>query len=130
MSMKTIFNNFRGSDLSSAEPLQEVETREGFRNYKITMFLKMDKSANIDINQIFGKIRAIPGVITLRQEEAVVDRATYWLAEVTVKYNTRGNPSRNYIYNILVKQINSEKELEGIPGCKVYGINWQTLQEI
>lgn len=131
MSMKKIFESFRGSttDEESAT-LNEVETREGFRNYKITLFLKLDKQSNIDVNQAFGKLRAIPGVTTLKQERAIRDRGTYFLAEVTVKFNTRGMPNKNYIYNILVRQINSEVETRGIPGCKVYGINWQSFSEI
>lgn len=131
MSMKKIFESFRSSttDEESAT-LNEIETREGFRNYKITLFLKLDKQSNIDVNQAFGKLRAIPGVTTLKQERAIRDRGTYFLAEVTVKFNTRGMPNKNYIYNILVRQINSEVETRGIPGCKVYGINWQSFSEI
>ena len=110
--------------------LQEVETREGFRNYKIILFVKIDKKANIDVRQVFNKIRAIPGVTTLKQEKAIQDRITYWLCEIVVKFNTRGISNKNYIYYVLVKQINSELEIKGIPGCKVYGINWQSFQEI
>jgi hypothetical protein len=131
MSMKKIFESFRSSTIDEEQAtLSEVETREGFRNYKITLFLKLDKKSNIDVNQAFGKLRAIPGVTTLKQEKAVRDRGTYFLAEVTVKFNTRGMPNKNYIYNILVRQINSEVETRGIPGCKVYGINWQSFAEL
>ena len=119
MKTKDIVQNFKKSvSLTDEEFLTEVETREGFRNYKITLFLKIDKKANIDVNQVFGKIRAIPG------------RISYYLCEVTVKFNSRGVPNKNYIYDILVRQINSEIETRGIPGCKVYGINWQSFSEI
>ena len=131
MGMKKIINEFRESILTYDDrSLQEVETREGFRNYKITLFLKIDKQANIDVSQVFGKVRAISGVTTLNQEKAIMDRMSYWLCEVTVKFNTQGVPNKNYIYEVLVRQINSELEMKGIPGCKVYGINWQSFSEI
>ena len=131
MSMKTIMKGFRDSIPEYEDKsLQEVETREGFRNYKITLYVKIDKKANIDVRQVFGKIRAITGVTTLKQEKSISDRISYWLCEVTIKFNTRGMPNKNYIYNILVKQINNEMELKGIPGCKVYGINWQSFAEV
>ena len=131
MPMKEIMESFRGS-LPEYEDkiLYEVESREGFRNYKITLYIKINKKANIDVRQAFGKIRAIPGVTTLRQEKAIVDRMSYWLCEVTVKFNTRGMPNKNYVYDVLVRQINSEMEMQGIPGCKVYGINWQSFSEV
>lgn len=129
--MKEIMNNFRNSIPDYEElNLQEVESREGFRNYKVTLFIKIDKKANIDVRQAFGKIRAIMGVTTLKQEKAIGDRGSYWLCEVTIKFNTRGMPNKNYIYEVLVRQINSELEMKGIPGCKVYGINWQSFAEI
>ena len=129
--MKKIIENYKGSlpDFEDSV-LQEVESREGFRNYKIVLYLKIDKEANIDVIQVFNKLRAILGVTTLKQERAIQNRGTYWLAEVTVKFNTRGLPNKNYIYEILVRQINSEMEYKGIPGCKVYGINWQSFKEI
>ena len=131
MSMKTIMKGFRDSIPEYEDKsLQEVETREGFRNYKITLYVKIDKKANIDVRQVFGKIRAITGVTTLKQEKSIADRISYWLCEVTIKFNTQGMPNKNYIYNILVKQINNEMELKGIPGCKVYGINWQSFSEV
>ena len=131
MRMKNILKNFRDLMPTYEEDmLQEVETREGFRNYKIILFVKIDKKANIDVRQVFNKIRAIPGVTTLKQEKAIQDRITYWLCEIVVKFNTRGISNKNYIYYVLVKQINSELEIKGIPGCKVYGINWQSFQEI
>jgi len=129
--MKEIMKNFRNSIPDYEElNLQEVESREGFRNYKVTLFIKIDKKANIDVRQAFGKIRAIMGVTTLKQEKAIGDRGSYWLCEVTIKFNTRGMPNKNYIYEVLVRQINSELEMKGIPGCKVYGINWQSFAEI
>ena len=82
------------------------------------------------MRQVFGKIRAIAGVTTLKQEKAIADRVSYWLCEVTIKFNTQGMANKNYIYDILVRQINSEMELKGIPGAKVYGINWQSFAEI
>ena len=98
MSMKNIFENFRTSARQQEESLlNELETREGFRNYKLTFFLKIDKKSNIDVSQIFSKIRAIPGVITLKQEKATIDKGTHFLSEVTVKYNSRGMPTKNYI---------------------------------
>jgi len=131
MKMMTIMNEFRESIPEfDDKALREVETREGFRNYKITIYIKLNKQANIDVRQAFGKIRAIQGVTTLNQEKAIADRVSYWLCEVTIKFNTQGMPNKNYIYNILVKQINSEMELKGIPGAKVYGINWQSFTEI
>ena len=131
MKMKKILNEFRESITEfDDKSLREVETREGFRNYKITMYIKLNKKANIDVRQAFGKIRAIQGVTTLKQEKAIADRVSYWLCEVTIKFNTQGIPNKNYIYNILVKQINSEMEMKGIPGAKVYGINWQSFAEI
>ena len=131
MAMKNIMESFRNSlPEYDDKSLQEVETREGFRNYKITMYIKIDKNANIDVRQAFGKIRAIEGVTTLKQEKAIGDRGAYWLCEVTIKFNTRGMPNKNYIYDILTRQINSEMEAKGIPGCKVYGINWQSFAEI
>ena len=123
MSMKMIMENFRNS-------LLEREDREGFRNYKINLYIKIDKKANIDVRQVFGKIRAIEGVTTLKQEKAISDRVHFWLCEITVKFNARGMPNKNYIYDVLTRQINSEAELKGIPGAKVYGINWQTFAEI
>ena len=129
--MKNIMENFRNSlPEYDDKSLQEVETREGFRNYKIPMYIKIDKKANIDVRQVFGKIRAIEGVTTLKQEKAIGNRGTYWLCEVTFKFNTRGMPNKNYIYDVLTRQINSEMEAKGIPGCKVYGINWQSFAEI
>ncbi len=135
MTMRKILENFRNSVLDPNQVLleqfgQDPETREGFRNYKITMFIKIDKQANIDVRQVFGKIRAIPGVTTLKQEKAIGDRGTYWLCEVTIKFNARGLPNKNYIYDVLTRQINSEIETKGIPGAKVYGINWQSFAEI
>ena len=131
MKMKNILNEFRESILEfDDKSLREVETREGFRNYKVTIYIKINKKANIDVCQAFGKIRAIQGVTTLKQEKAIADRVSYWLCEVTIKFNTQGMPNKNYIYNVLVKQINSEMELKGIPGAKVYGINWQSFTEI
>lgn len=131
MKMKNILNEFRESILEfDDKSLREVETREGFRNYKVTIYIKINKKANIDVRQAFGKIRAIQGVTTLKQEKAIADRVSYWLCEVTIKFNTQGMPNKNYIYNVLVKQINSEMELKGIPGAKVYGINWQSFTEI
>jgi len=129
--MKKIMKEFRESIPDYEEKsLREVETREGFRNYKITLFLKISKKANIDVRQVFGKVRAITGVTTLKQEKAIMDRMSYWLCEVTIKFNTQGVPNKNYIYEVLVRQINSELEMKGIPGCKVYGINWQSFSEI
>jgi len=129
--MKEIMKNFRNSIPDYEElSLQEVESREGFRNYKVTLIIKIDKKANIDVRQAFGKIRAIMGVTTLKQEKAIGDRGSYWLCEVTIKFNTRGMPNKNYIYEVLVRQINSELEMKGIPGCKVYGINWRSFTEI
>jgi hypothetical protein len=131
MKMKTIMNEFRESIPEfDDKALQEVETREGFRNYKVTIYIKINKQANIDVRQAFGKIRAIQGVTTLNQEKAIADRISYWLCEVTIKFNTQGMANKNYIYNVLVKQINSEMEMKGIPGAKVYGINWQSFAEI
>ena len=109
MTTKDMVKNFKKLvSMTDHMFLNEVETREGFRNYKITIFLKIDKQANIDVNQVFGKIRAIPGVTTLKQEKAIADRVSYWLCEVTIKFNSRGVPNKNYIYYILVRQINSE----------------------
>ena len=54
--MKNIMESFRNSlPEYDDKSLQEVETREGFRNYKITMYIKIDKNANIDVRQAFGK---------------------------------------------------------------------------
>ena len=73
MAMKNIMENFRNSlPEYDDKSLQEVETREGFRNYKITMYIKIDKKANIDVRQAFGKIRAIEGVTPLKQEKPLV----------------------------------------------------------
>tara|TARA_R110001583_G_scaffold69980_2_gene198387 strand:- start:2489 stop:2884 length:396 start_codon:yes stop_codon:yes gene_type:complete len=131
MDMKKIMKGYREAIPEYDDrALQEVETREGFRNYKITVYVKIDKKANIDVRQVFGKIRAIAGVTTLKQEKAIADRVSYWLCEVTIKFNTQGMANKNYIYDILVRQINSEMELKGIPGAKVYGINWQSFAEI
>ena len=131
MTTKDMVKNFKKLvSMTDHMFLNEVETREGFRNYKITVFIKVNKDANLDIQQVFGKIRAIPGVITLKQEKAIADRVSYFLCEVTIKFNSRGVPNKNYIYDILVKQINSEIETQGIPGAKVYGINWQSFSEI
>ena len=131
MDMKKIMKGYRESIPEyDDKTLREVETREGFRNYKITVYVKIDKKANIDVRQVFGKIRAITGVTTLNQEKAIADRVSYWLCEVTIKFNTQGLPNKNYIYDILVRQINSEMELKGIPGAKVYGINWQSFTEV
>ena len=131
MDMKKIMRGFRESIPEYDDrTLQEAGEREGFQNYKIILYIKIDKEANIDVRQAFGKIRAIPGVTTLRQERSIVDKISYWLCEITVKFNTRGLPNKNYIYEVLVRQINSELELQGIPGCKVYGINWQAFAEI
>jgi hypothetical protein len=131
MGMKKIMKGFRDSIPEYEDKaLREVEAREGFRNYKITVYIKIDKKANIDVRQAFGKIRAITGVTTLKQEKSISDRVSYWLCEVTIKFNTQGMPNKNYIYDILVRQINSEMELKGIPGCKVYGINWQSFSEV
>ena len=125
MDMKKIMKGYRESIPEyDDKTLREVETREGFRNYKITVYVKIDKKANIDVRQVFGKIRAITGVTTLNQEKAIADRVSYWLCEVTIKFNTQGLPNKNYIYDILVRQINSEMELKGIPGAKVYGIKF------
>ena len=131
MTTKDMVKNFKKLvSMTDHMFLNEVEKREGFRNYKITVFIKVNKDANLDVEQVFSKIRGIPGVITLKQEKAVSDRVTYLLCEVTIKFNSRGVPNKNYIYNILVKQINSEMEMKGIPGAKVYGINWQSFAEI
>jgi hypothetical protein len=131
MTTKDMVKNFKKLvSMTDHMFLNEVETREGFRNYKITVFIKVNKDANLDVEQVFSKIRGIPGVITLKQEKAVSDRVTYLLCEVTIKFNSRGVPNKNYIYDILVKQINSEIETQGIPGTKVYGINWQSFSEI
>ena len=131
MNTREMVKNFKKSvEMTDDEFLTEVEGREGFRNYKITVFLKVNKDANIDVEQVFSKVRAIPGVITLKQEKAVSDRVSYLLCEVTIKFNSRGVPNKNYIYDVLAKQINSEIESQGIPGTKVYGINWQSFAEI
>ena len=131
MNTRNMVKNFKKSvEMTDDEFLTEIEGREGVRNYKITVFLKVNKDANIDVEQVFGKVRAIPGVITLKQEKAVSDRVSYLLCEVTIKFNSRGVPNKNYIYDVLVKQINSEIESQGIPGTKVYGINWQSFAEI
>jgi len=131
MTTREMVKKFKESvNLTDHEYLNEVEQRSGFRNYKITVFIKIDKDANLDVEQVFGKVRAIPGVITLKQEKAISDRVSYFLCEVTVKFNSRGVPNKNYIYDILVRQINSEIETQGIPGAKVYGINWQSFAEI
>ena len=127
MSMKNIMSAFRGAIPEYDEKaLDEVE-RQGFRNYKITLYIKINKAANLDVRQVFNKIRSILGVTTLKQEKAIADRGTYFLCEITVKFNTQGIPNKNYIYNVLAKQINSEMESKGIPGTKVYGINWQSF---
>ena len=131
MDMKKIMKGYREAFPEYDDrALQEVETREGFRNYKITVYVKIDKKANIDVRQVFGKIRAIAGVTTLNQEKAIADRVSYWLCEVTIKFNTQGMANKNYIYDILTRQINSEMEMKGIPGAKVYGINWQSFAEV
>ena len=77
MAMKNIMESYRNF-LPEYEDkvLQELETREGFRNYKITMYIKIDKKANIDVRQAFGKIRAIEGVTTLKQEKAIGNRGS------------------------------------------------------
>ena len=126
--MKKMLNNFK--NFLGKSMLGEVENREGFRNYKITLYVKIDKKANVDVSQAFNKIRSIVGVTTLKQERAIQDRISYWLCEVTVKFNTQGTPTRNYIYDVLSRQINSEMEIKGVPGAKVYGINWQSFAEI
>jgi len=131
MSMQNIIKNFRDTlNESDDSPLYEVEGRPGLRNYKIVIFVKIDKKANIDITQVFNKIRAIPGVTTLKQDKAVIDRGGYWLSELGIKFNTRGIPNKKYIYNVLVKQINDNSEISGVPGTKVYGINWQAFREV
>lgn len=131
MSMDQIFKSFKENIGESESPvLAELESRQGFRTYKITIFLKIEKQANIDISQVFNKVRAIPGVVTVKQEHSVQNRGSYWLSELTIKYNSRGIPNKSYIYNILVKQINNESEINGIPGTKVFGINWQSFKEV
>ncbi len=126
--MKKMLNNFKS--FLGKSILGESESRVGFRNYKITLYIKIDKKANVDVNQAFNKIRSIVGVTTLKQEKAIQDRITYWLCEVTIKFNTQGVPTRNYIYDTLTRQINSELEMKGVPGAKVYGINWRSFAEI
>ncbi len=78
MTTKDMVKNFKKLvSMTDHMFLNEVETREGFRNYKITVFIKVNKDANLDVEQVFSKIRGIPGVITLKQEKAVSDRVTY-----------------------------------------------------
>jgi len=110
------------------KPLEQLlEKKEKEAYHRINLQVKVKKKADTDITDVFNQIRGINGVTTLRQEKAVADMGTFYLCDIVVKFLTKGVPLKQYVYNVLVNQINSEMEVRGIPGATVRMINWNSL---
>jgi len=129
MSMKHILENFKNS--VTEELVSEFkEEDKAYSHYRINLIIKISKKSNVDVTDVFNKIRAIKGVTTLRQEQAISDRGTHYLCDLNIKFLTKGVGTVDYVREVLVKFINSELEVQGIPGAKVHLINWNSFNKV
>ena len=60
MDMKKIMKGYREAIPEYDDrALQEVETREGFRNYKITVYVKIDKRLTLMCDRFLGRLERL-----------------------------------------------------------------------
>jgi len=128
MYMKSILNTFR--DRLSEGQISEDSDKTVYSHYRINLVIKITKKTNIDVTDVFNKIRAISGVTTLRQEQAISDRGTHYLCDLNIKFITKGIGTVDYVREVLVRFINSELDSQGIPGAKVHLINWNSFNQV
>ena len=98
--------------------------------FKVDAVLRLNKIGGVDINDVLNKIRTIPGVTVISQNENAVNYEQYYVIETSIKFMTLGKPAIDYIKNVLVPHINSNLKAVGVPSASVRYIKWRSIREI
>ena len=98
--------------------------------FKVDAVLRLNKIGGVDINDVLNKIRTIPGVTVISQNENAVNYEQYYVIDTSIKFMTLGKPAIVYIKNVLVQHINSNLKAVGVPSASVRYIKWRSIREI
>ena len=98
--------------------------------FKVDMVLRLNKMGGVDINDVLTKIRTIPGVTVINQNENAENYEQYYILDTSVKFMTLGKPAIDYIKNVLVPHINSNLKAVGVPSASVRYVKWRSIREI
>tara|TARA_R100001129_G_scaffold62227_1_gene42376 strand:+ start:5710 stop:6078 length:369 start_codon:yes stop_codon:yes gene_type:complete len=98
--------------------------------FKVDAVLRLNKIGGVDINDVLNKIRTIPGVTVISQNENAVNYEQYYVIDTSIKFMTLGKPAIDYIKNVLVPHINSNLKAVGVPSASVRYIKWRSIREI
>ena len=98
--------------------------------FKVDAVLRLNKIGGVDINDVLNKIRTIPGVPVISQNENAVNYEQYYVIDTSIKFMTLGKPAIDYIKNVLVPHINSNLKAVGVPSASVRYIKWRSIREI
>tara|TARA_R100000908_G_C3754664_1_gene148985 strand:+ start:3242 stop:3610 length:369 start_codon:yes stop_codon:yes gene_type:complete len=100
------------------------------RVFKVDMVLRLNKMGGVDINDVLNKIRTIPGVTVISQNENAVNYEQYYVIDTSVKFMSLGKAAIQYIKTVLVPHINSNLRAVGVPNASVRYVRWRSLKEI
>ena len=98
--------------------------------FKVDAVLRLNKIGGVDINDVLNKIRTIPGVTVISQNENAVNYEQYYVIDTSIKFMPLGKPAIDYIKNVLVPHINSNLKAVGVPSASVRYIKWRSIREI
>jgi hypothetical protein len=100
------------------------------RVYKIDLVIRLSKLGGVDIKDTLNKIRTIPGVTVIRQNQDVDNYEQYYVIDASVKFMTRGKGAAEYVRAVLVPYVNSNLQTTGVPNASVRFIKWRSLKEV
>lgn len=125
--MKKLLEEFKSyikedTDKNTRDPSDDV--------FKVDVILRLNKMGGVDINDVLNKVRTIPGVTVINQNENAANYEQYYVIDAAVKFMTLGKPAVGYIKTILVPYINSNLKTVGVPNASVRYVKWRSLRKI
>jgi len=110
--------------------LKEEQTPITNKVFKVDIVMKLNKMGGVDIKDVLNKIRTIPGVTVIRQNEDADNYEQYYIIDSSIKFMTLGKPVTSYIRTVLVPHINSNLKAVGVPNATVRYVRWRSIREI
>lgn len=109
---------------------EDQEKQPENKVFKVGAVLRLNKIGGVDITDVLNKIRTIPGVTVINQNENAVNYEQYYIIDTSIKFMTLGKPAIEYIKSVLVPHINSNLKAVGVPSASVRYIKWRSIREI
>ena len=109
---------------------EDQKKRSENKVFKVNVVLRLNKIGGVDITDVLNKIRTIPGVTVISQNENAANYEQYYVIDASIKFMTLGKSAIEYIKSVLVPHINSNLKAVGVPSASVRYIKWRSIREI